>query len=63
MKITRLAFLALALPLGLGAQQPAGPPVNPIATVFPEPVCEVMRRSRPASAGSSTAFCTGVRLS
>ena len=34
MKITRLAFLALALPLGLGAQQPAGPPVNPIATVF-----------------------------
>ena len=34
MKITRLAFLALALPLGLGAQQPAGPMVNPIATVF-----------------------------
>jgi DinB family protein len=35
MKISRAAFLALALPMGLAAQQPsAGPPVNPITTVF-----------------------------
>ncbi|MEO7457979.1 MAG: DinB family protein [Gemmatimonadaceae bacterium] len=34
MKISRLALLALALPMGLAAQTPAGPPVNPITTVF-----------------------------
>lgn len=36
MKLSHLAVLALALPLGAGAQQApaAGPPVNPITTVF-----------------------------
>ena len=31
-----------------------------MATVFPDPVCEVTRRSRPSSDGSSTAVCTAV---
>ena len=35
MKIARAALLALALPLSLSAQQPAGgPPANPITTAF-----------------------------
>jgi hypothetical protein len=35
MKVSRFALLAIALPLGLGAQQtPAGPPVNPITAAF-----------------------------
>jgi len=35
MKILRLAIVLLALPAGLAAQQPpAGPPANPITTVF-----------------------------
>jgi uncharacterized damage-inducible protein DinB len=35
MKIARAAILALALPLSLSAQQPAGgPPANPITTAF-----------------------------
>ena len=35
MKIARAAILALALPLSLAAQQPAGaPPANPITTAF-----------------------------
>ena len=34
MKISRIALLALALPMGLAAQTPAGPPANPITTVF-----------------------------
>ena len=34
MKISRIALLALALPMGLAAQTPAGPPVNPVTTVF-----------------------------
>jgi hypothetical protein len=35
MKISRAMFLALALPVGLAAQQPpATPPANPITTVF-----------------------------
>ena len=35
MKISRAAFVALALPMGLAAQQPsAGPPANPITAVF-----------------------------
>jgi uncharacterized damage-inducible protein DinB len=35
MKISPAAFLALALPMGLAAQQPsAGPPTNPITAVF-----------------------------
>ena len=35
MKISRAAFLSLALPVGLAAQQPsAAPPANPITTVF-----------------------------
>ena len=33
---------------------------NPIASVLPEPVCDVMRRSRSASEGSRTAACTEV---
>src|SRR5258708_30610716 len=36
---------------------------NPIATVLPEPVCDVMRRSRPSSEGSSTAAWTEVSVS
>ena len=34
MKILRAAALALILPAGLAAQTPAGPPVNPLTTVF-----------------------------
>jgi uncharacterized damage-inducible protein DinB len=35
MKTAHVALLALALPLGLAAQQPSGsPPANPITTVF-----------------------------
>ena len=34
---------------------------KPMATVLPEPVCELTRRSRPSRAGSSTACWTGVR--
>ena len=35
MKIRCLAILALALPVGLAAQQPSGtPPANPVTTVF-----------------------------
>jgi hypothetical protein len=35
MKTTYAAILALALPLGLGAQQPSGaPPANPVTTAF-----------------------------
>ena len=35
MKIARIALLALALPVSLSAQQPAGaPPANPITTAF-----------------------------
>ena len=37
MKISRLFLVTLALPAGLAAQQPtapAGPPVNPVTTVF-----------------------------
>ena len=34
MKTLHAAILAMALPLSLVAQQPAGPPVNPITTVF-----------------------------
>ena len=34
MKTLHAAILAIALPLSLVAQQPAGPPVNPITTVF-----------------------------
>jgi len=35
MKISPAALLALALPLGLAAQQPSGtPPANPVTTVF-----------------------------
>ena len=35
MKISRAAILLLALPASLAAQQPpAGPPTNPITTVF-----------------------------
>jgi uncharacterized damage-inducible protein DinB len=36
MKTSRVAILALALPLGVGAAQttPAGPPANPITTAF-----------------------------
>src|SRR5690606_12223852 len=33
---------------------------RPIATVFPEPVCELMRRSLSRNAGSSTCCCTRV---
>ena len=31
-----------------------------MATVFPEPVCDDMRMSRPASSGASIASCTGM---
>jgi uncharacterized damage-inducible protein DinB len=35
MRLSRVALLALALPLGLAAQQPsASPPANPVTTVF-----------------------------
>jgi len=35
MKISRAVILALALPVGLAAQQPSGtPPANPVTTVF-----------------------------
>jgi uncharacterized damage-inducible protein DinB len=34
MKITHATFLVLALPLTLAAQQPSGPPANPITTAF-----------------------------
>lgn len=34
MKTTSAAILALALPLALSAQQPAGDPANPMTTVF-----------------------------
>jgi len=34
MKIVHATFLALALPLALAAQQPSGPPANPITTAF-----------------------------
>ena len=34
MKIPSAAILALALPLALSAQQPAGDPANPLTTVF-----------------------------
>ena len=34
MKTLHTAILALALPVGLAAQQPAGPPANPITTAF-----------------------------
>jgi hypothetical protein len=34
MKSSRIAVLALALPLGLPAQTPASPPPNPITTAF-----------------------------
>ena len=35
MKTSHIAILALAFPLGLGAQQPSGtPPANPITTAF-----------------------------
>ncbi len=35
---------------------------KPMASVLPEPVCELMRKSRSASDGSSTASCTGVSV-
>jgi uncharacterized damage-inducible protein DinB len=34
MRFFRAALLGLALPIGLAAQTPAGPPVNPVTTVF-----------------------------
>jgi hypothetical protein len=34
MKRSYLAIIALALPVSLAAQQPSGPPTNPITTVF-----------------------------
>ena len=34
MKTLHAALLTLALPLSLAAQQPAGPPANPVTTVF-----------------------------
>ena len=35
MKLSRIAFLSLVLPMGLAAQQaPAAPPANPVTTVF-----------------------------
>jgi hypothetical protein len=34
MKRSYVAILALALPVSLAAQQPSGPPTNPITTVF-----------------------------
>ena len=34
MKLSKVALLALVLPMGLAAQTPAGPPANPITAAF-----------------------------
>ena len=56
--------LGRAAPFGEDAVSPSTTArnVKPMATVLPEPVCELIRRSRPSSAGSSTASWTGVSV-